>query len=86
MAENASAATKAAAQHPFPAAESEGLAPTQPVANSPVGEKETQMSTTLAYAPGQGTPPSAVETPEQIEADAGGAAGGCAEGEALVWI
>jgi hypothetical protein len=66
---SASAATKAAAEHPFPAAESEGLAPTQPVANSPVGEKQTQVATTLAYGPGQGTPPSAVETPEQIEAD-----------------
>ena len=69
LAENASAATKAAAQNPFPAAESEGLAPTQPVANSPAGETQTQVATTLAYAPGQGTPPSAVETPEQIEAD-----------------
>jgi len=69
VAENASAATKAAAQHPFPAAESEGLAPTQPVANSPVGEKETQVSTSLAYGAGQGAPQSAVETPEQIEAD-----------------
>ncbi len=69
VAENATPATKAAAEHPFPAAESEGLAPTQAVPNSPVGEKETQVSTTLAYAPGAGTPPSAVETPEQIEAD-----------------
>jgi len=69
IAENASAATKAAAANPFPAAESEGLAPTQPVANSPVGEKDTQVSTTLAYTPGGGTPPSAVESPEQIEAD-----------------
>jgi hypothetical protein len=66
---SASVATKAAAEHPFPAAESEGLAPTQPVANSPVGEKQTQIATTLAYGPGQETPPSAVETPEQIEAD-----------------
>ena len=69
VAENASAATKAAAANPFPVAESEGLAPTQPVANSPVGEKETQVSTTLAYAPGEGTPPNAVGTPEQIEAE-----------------
>jgi hypothetical protein len=69
VAKAASAAEKAAAEHPFPAAESEGLAPTEPVANSPVGEKQTQVATTLAYGPGQGTPPSAVETPEQIEAD-----------------
>ncbi len=27
------------------------------------------MSTTLAYSPGAGVPPSAVESPEQIEAD-----------------
>jgi hypothetical protein len=69
VAKDASAATKAAAEHPFPAAASEGLAPTEPVANSPVGEKQTQVATTLAYGPGQGTPPSTVETPEQIEAD-----------------
>ncbi len=69
VAENASAATKAAAEHPFPAAASEGLAPNEPVGNSPVGEKQTQVATTLAYGPGRGTPPSAVETPEQIEAD-----------------
>jgi hypothetical protein len=66
---DASAAEKAAEEHPFPAAESEGLAATQPVANSPVGEKETQVSTTLAYGAGEGTPPSAVETPGQIIAD-----------------
>jgi hypothetical protein len=66
---NASAATRAAAEHPFPAAESEGLAPTQPVANSPEGEKQTQVATTFSYGAGQGMPPSAMETPEQIEAD-----------------
>jgi hypothetical protein len=69
VAKDASAAEKAAAEHPFPAAESEGLAPTEPVANSPVGEKQTQVATTLAYGAGEGTPPSAVESPEQIEAD-----------------
>jgi hypothetical protein len=69
VAKNASPATKAAAEHPFPAAESQGLAPTQAGANSPAGETQTQVSTTLAYGPGHGTPPSAVETPEQIEAD-----------------
>jgi hypothetical protein len=69
VAANASAATKAAAEHPFPAAESEGLAATQPVENSPVGEKGTQVSTTFTYGEGQGTPPSTLETPEQIVAD-----------------
>ena len=72
VAANASVAQKAAAEHPFPAAESEGLATTQPVANSPVGEKETQVSTSLSYGAGDGTP-SAVGTPEQIIADAGDA-------------
>jgi hypothetical protein len=69
VAKDASPAAKAAAAHPFPAAESEGLAPTEPAGNSPAGETQTQVATTLAYGPGQGTPPGAVETPEQIEAD-----------------
>jgi hypothetical protein len=73
VAANASPAAKAAAEHPFPAAASEGLAATEPVGNSPVGEKQTQVSATFAYGEGQGTPPSAVETPEQIEADVGAA-------------
>jgi hypothetical protein len=72
VAENASAAQKAAAEHPFPAAASEGLAAAQPVANSPVGEKETQVSTSLSYGAGDGAP-NAVRTPEQIIADAGDA-------------
>jgi hypothetical protein len=69
VADNASPATKAAAANPFPAAESEGLASAQSVQNSPAGETQTQVSTTLGFGEGQGTPPSAVETPEQIEAD-----------------
>jgi hypothetical protein len=66
---HASAAERAAAEHPFPAAASEGLAPAEPVANSPVGETQTQVATTFSYEAGKGAPPSAVETPEQIEAD-----------------
>lgn len=66
LAANATVAEKAAAEHPFPAAQSEGLAPTEPVANSPVGEKETQVSTSLSYKAGDGV---AAETPEQIIAD-----------------
>lgn len=66
LAANATAAEKAAAEHPFPAAQSEGLAPTEPVANSPVGEKETQVSTSLSYKAGDGV---AAETSEQIIAD-----------------
>ncbi len=69
LAANASAAEKASAANPFPAAASEGLAATEPVANSPVGEKQTQISTTFTYGAGQGVPPSTVET----------AAGGAAE-------
>lgn len=75
--ENASAAEKAAAAHPFPAAQSEGLAASEPVANaasnSVVGEKQTQVSTSLSYEAGKGTAQSAVETPEQMIADAGAA-------------
>jgi hypothetical protein len=71
VAENASPAEKASAEHPFPAAASEGLAATQPVENSPVGEKGTQISTTFAYGEGQGPPPSIVEAPGAASADAG---------------
>ena len=68
-AKDASPAAKSAAEHPFPVAQSEGLAPTEPTANSPAGETQTQVATTLTYSPGGATPPSAVESPEQIEAD-----------------
>jgi hypothetical protein len=47
----------AAAQHPFPEAASEGLAGEQPVANSPPGEKGTQIAGTLVYGEGGGPPP-----------------------------
>lgn len=63
LAANASAAEKASAANPFPAAASEGLAGTEPVANSPVGEKQTQISTTFTYGAGQAAPPSTVEAP-----------------------
>jgi len=66
---DASAAERAAAEHPFPAAASEGLTPTQPGANSAVGETETQIAATFTYGEGQGRPPSTVESPEQIIAD-----------------
>jgi hypothetical protein len=53
-----------AAEHPFPAAASEGLAPETPPANSgPAGEKHTQVAATLAYGPGAGPPPERVGTP-----------------------
>jgi hypothetical protein len=63
LAANATPAQKAAAANPFPAAASEGLAPTQPVNNdAPVGQKQTQISTTFAYGEGQGPPPSTIDT------------------------
>ena len=71
LAANASAAEKASAANPFPAAVSEGLAATQPADNdAPVGEKQTQISTTFAYGAGQGAPPSTVEAPAAGAADA----------------
>jgi hypothetical protein len=53
-------AAAAAGQHPFPEAASEGLTAQEPVANSPAGEKGTQISQTFVYGegqPGAGPPP-----------------------------
>jgi hypothetical protein len=48
----------AAAEHPFPAAASVGLAPITPPDNSaPAGEKHTQISSTLTYNADHPTPP-----------------------------
>jgi hypothetical protein len=81
-----SAPAAAAAQHPFPAAASEGLAAVQPPANSgPAGEKHTQVAATLAYGPGAGPPPSTVPAPVSKTAlgpangNGDGAGGGLAE-------
>jgi hypothetical protein len=47
---DATPAERSAAEHPFPAAASQGLAPTVPIDNSaPAGEKHTQVSSTLAF-------------------------------------
>jgi hypothetical protein len=57
----------AAAQHPFPAAASVGLAPVTPPANAePAGEKHTQVATTLTYDANHPNtpPPSTVEPPK----------------------
>jgi len=58
----------AAAQHPFPAAASEGLAPTPSPAHvpEPAGQPQTQVSTTLSYdaAHPDAKPPSTVEPPK----------------------
>jgi len=42
--------TQAEAQHPFPAAVSQGLAPPPEVPQAPPGEVHTQVSTTLSYS------------------------------------
>ena len=56
----ASAAQTAAAAHPFPQAESVGLAPTTAVGNAaPVGTASSQVTTSFSYSNGQGTPPPA---------------------------
>ena len=57
----------AAAEHPFPAAASQGLAPTKPIPNSePASEKNTQVATTLSYdaAHPNAVPPATVEPPK----------------------
>lgn len=64
----------AAVQHPFPEAESNGLAPAVPVANSPEGVKGTQVATTLSYGEGQGPPPSTLPVPASPTATAASSA------------
>ncbi len=50
--------SQAAAAHPFPEAQSAGLAPTSPPANAaPAGVASSQVTTSFSYADGQGTPP-----------------------------
>lgn len=50
--------TQAAAAHPFPEAQSAGLAPIAPPANAaPAGVASSQVTTSFSYADGQGTPP-----------------------------
>lgn len=52
--------TKAAAAHPFPQAESEGLAPTAAPGNeAPPGTASSQVSTSFSYNNGEDTPPPA---------------------------
>lgn len=58
----------AAAEHPFPAAASQGLAPTPSPAHTPAptGQQESQVSTNLTYdaAHPNAVPPSTVEPPK----------------------
>jgi hypothetical protein len=76
--------TAAAAEHPFPAAASEGLAPeTLPANSAPAGQKHTQIAATLAYGPGEGPPPSTVPAPAASSSNAStanGAGGGAGNG------
>ena len=62
--------TAAAAEHPFPAAASQGLAPTPSPAHTttPTGQQQTQVATTLSYdaAHPDAKPPSTVEPPKAI--------------------
>lgn len=58
IAANGKAPTAAAAAHPFPQAQSEGLAPTATPGNqAPVGTASSQVTTSFSYDNGQGTPP-----------------------------
>jgi hypothetical protein len=75
--------TAAAAEHPFPAAASEGLAPTAPPVNAePAGEKHTQVATTLSYDANHPNtvPPSAVQP--TIQTGATGSTSGSSTGSA----
>ena len=57
-------AAAAAAAHPFPQAQSEGLAPPPPPSNeAPVGTASSQVSSTFSYDNGKGTPPPGTAEP-----------------------
>ncbi len=66
-------AVQAAAAHPFPQAQSEGLAqPSATTNEAPVGTASSQVATTFSYGENQGRPPSVGDAP------ATGATGGTA--------
>lgn len=70
LAANASAAEKASAANPFPAAASAGLAANEPVENdAPAGQKQTQISTTFVYGVGQGPPASTIDPVSSSQVD-----------------
>ncbi len=59
-----SAAQAAAATHPFPQRQSEGLSTPEQASNeAPVGTASSQVTTTFNYGEGQGRPPSVGDTP-----------------------
>ena len=74
----------AAAEHPFPAAASEGLAPTPSPVREPeaAGEKHTQVATSLSYdaAHPNAVPPSTVEPPAQTASTSAGSTTGSPNG------
>jgi hypothetical protein len=56
LANHSPAALQAAAEHPFPVAQSQGLAPTSPLPMPPQGQEQVQMSASLGYNGNQPTP------------------------------
>lgn len=71
------AAQQAAAQHPFPAAQSEGLAPAPEVPQAPQGEVHAQVSQNLSYsgaAPESAPAPAPTSSPGSSQASAPGPA------------
>jgi hypothetical protein len=69
----------AAAEHPFPAAASQGLAPTPSPAHepTPVGQQQTQVATTLSYDSSHpdAVPPSAAPPPATTGSTSGSSTG-----------
>lgn len=64
------AVAKADAQHPFPAAVSEGLAPVPEVPQAPPGEVHTQVSETMSYNAAKPPPIATVMVPAPLPAEA----------------
>ena len=58
------------AEHPFPAAQSQGLAPTPEIPQAPPGQVHAQVSTTMSYS---ATPPPSVAAAAQPQAPAAAA-------------
>jgi hypothetical protein len=60
----------ASAEHPFPAAESAGLAPTPEIPQAPSGAVHAQVSATLAYEGGaEGSRPTAIERAAKLPSE-----------------
>lgn len=75
--------SQAAAAHPFPEAQSAGLAPITPPTNeAPVGTASSQVTTSFSYADGQGTPPPASPNPSTTGSSAASTLGTAPAGTA----